>query len=158
MLEKELASRYTTLVNNFSFNEKRFCEGLHLDCKKAVAFSAIAAAWLRHLGTVDFSWTDARNQDSVGLGHTIAAQTAVWDLPDDIEVDEFPHINPLQVARQIGNSHRTLQQSFTRLCREWIRFVVEEWPVSLMLSDMLKYKKMFHEVFPAVERAILPFV
>ncbi len=121
MNPKELASKFSYLVNNFCFNPKKWAAATwngENDTDR-ITFSALAVAWLQFLGVMDEIWTDARNHGSWELGHQLKGFIGDFPLLQyGVNADKF--------AEYMSREHRTLQQSFTRLCMEWFYLIKEK--------------------------------
>lgn len=120
-MEKKLANEFSCLVNSYSFDSKKWVKVtwnnmLTIDRN---TFSAMAVAWLKHLGNMDEIWTDMRNHASWVLGHQLK------EVLDHIELN-VESIDVSKFAEYMSREHRTLQQSFTRLCMAWFYYVKEQ--------------------------------
>lgn len=150
------ARDYCTIANTLS--AEAFCRQYSEDDKRATAFSVVAAAWLRYLGTIDPRKANGRIRASVMMGNKIEPRTLHWLLPERVNLGIYVGLNVKEFVCEMSLRHNTLQQDFTRLCREWVRFVSREWPINDIPDVMREYREMFIQVVEDMEAVPLPYI
>lgn len=102
--EKEIASDFMRIVNNFSFNPKQLAEELG----NSKEMKKLAYHWLVVLSSNSYM-TDGRNEIAAKKGKELAEipfiKSKLENLKDDMKM--------IKIALEISREHRTLQQTFS---------------------------------------------
>ena len=153
-LEQNLATEFTNLVNSFTFDPKKHAEETMRNNPECIpVFSALAAAWLKHLGTMDPRWIDMRNESAWEMACTLKDVLADEDL--QTYKDHANNIDLEKFGEEMSCKHKTLQQSFTRLCREWFLLLAGYTKVC---RQNVRWIALAVQMKSVLEAAVLPFI
>ena len=127
-LREKFAGELALLVNRYSDgNEYGIIIDVLSDSKDSqILFTAICKAWYEELAKIEYF--DLGNEASVLLGkqidsNTIAREIELGNVKNkqyNKVLGHYINVDPIKLANEMANIYRTLQQSFTRLCNDFI--------------------------------------
>ena len=109
-------------TNNFSFKPKKEAEEIYSDPSSRTKFAMLMARWFRTISEPEMMFDD-RNEESVRRARTIRTVSLADNI--DSKDREFGAVAD-DAVKKLSFMHRTLQQSFTKLCLKFLGLYKED--------------------------------